>query len=74
MTPDDLRAWREEAGLSQEGLAHLLGVSSPTIAEWEEGLVPIPKWLTLALIGWRASHTGKSSKTKKGGPFGSSHI
>jgi putative transcriptional regulator len=32
-----LRELREQAGLSQEGLARLIGVSSKTISNWERG-------------------------------------
>ncbi len=33
-----LRELREKAGLSQEGLARLIGVSSKTISNWERGI------------------------------------
>jgi transcriptional regulator with XRE-family HTH domain len=33
-----LRELREQAGLSQEGLARLIGVSSKTISNWERGI------------------------------------
>ena len=41
-----LRAWRSEAGLSQDALATLLGVSRPAVARWEraERTAPAPGW------------------------------
>jgi Predicted transcriptional regulators len=33
-----LRELRERVGLSQEGLARLIGVSSKTISNWERGI------------------------------------
>ncbi|WP_416674115.1 helix-turn-helix transcriptional regulator [Egbenema bharatensis] len=33
-----LKALRERVGLSQEGLARLIGVSSKTISNWERGI------------------------------------
>ena len=43
---DALRAWRAEAGLSQDALAALLGVSRPAVARWEraERTAPAPGW------------------------------
>jgi transcriptional regulator with XRE-family HTH domain len=35
--PETLTAYREERGLSQQGLADFLGVSRRTIANWEAG-------------------------------------
>lgn len=32
-----LKQLREQAGLSQEGLARLVGVSSKTVSNWERG-------------------------------------
>jgi DNA-binding transcriptional regulator YiaG len=33
----EFRAWRERLGLSQEALAHELGVTSTTVYRWEHG-------------------------------------
>jgi transcriptional regulator with XRE-family HTH domain len=35
-----LKKLREEAGLSQEGLARIIGVASATISRWERGASP----------------------------------
>lgn len=35
--PDDVRALRERMGLSQTAFAALLGVSSRTLQDWEQG-------------------------------------
>lgn len=49
MTPEELKKWREAHGLSQSGLASLLGVSSNTVARWERGEMTYPPFLKLAL-------------------------
>ncbi len=36
--PVTLKTLREKAGLSQEGLARLIGVSSKTVSNWERGI------------------------------------
>lgn len=41
---------RKQAGLSQTGLASLLGVSSNTVARWERGERQPPPYLELAVI------------------------
>src|SRR5690606_18405145 len=43
-----IRQAREELGLTQEGLAEILGVQVPTVSRWETGVytpkrVPLPK-------------------------------
>ena len=53
--PLTLKQLREHAGLSQEALARLLGVSSKTVSNWERGIsiasltVPQMKMLCEAL-------------------------
>jgi len=37
VTPESLREWRLEQGLTQDELAHKLGVDQATIAKWETG-------------------------------------
>lgn len=50
MTPADIRAWREERGLSQADLARALGVTQATVSRWETGERPPPlPMLRLAL-------------------------
>jgi DNA-binding transcriptional regulator YiaG len=34
-----IRAWRQRAGLTQEDLAHALGVTFSTVSRWENGHV-----------------------------------
>lgn len=36
-TPKPLKSLREQAGLSQEALARIVGVSSKTVSNWERG-------------------------------------
>ena len=47
MLPETLVALRTLAGLTQTGLSSALGVSRSTIARWENGKAPIPKWVEL---------------------------
>ncbi|MDB5057209.1 MAG: CRISPR-associated protein Cse2 family [Chloroflexi bacterium] len=47
MTGEELRAWRERLGLSQEGLAQSLGVSQTTITRWERNAANIEHPLIL---------------------------
>lgn len=54
MTPDQLKAWRAQAGLSQPGLAALLGVDPMTISRWERSQREIPPFLHLALEALRS--------------------
>ena len=55
MTPAELQTWRKQAGLSQSGLAALLGVRSMTVSRWELGTREIPPFLHLALDALRLS-------------------
>lgn len=38
MTPLEIKRIREKLGMTQEALAHLLGVSFQTINRWERGI------------------------------------
>ena len=49
MRPDTLRTLRTLAGLTQSGLAASLGVHRVTVARWETGRIPIPRWVELAM-------------------------
>jgi transcriptional regulator with XRE-family HTH domain len=62
MTKDELTAWREKQGLSQNQLAQLLGVASTTINRWERGEREIPAYLHLAL---KSIPKTKGKKKKK---------
>ena len=44
---EEFRKARKERGLSQEGLAPILGVTGRTVARWEKGLIQRPKLLEL---------------------------
>jgi DNA-binding XRE family transcriptional regulator len=48
-TPDQLRAFRAEHGLSRIALARLLDVRDFTVWRWENGQVNVPKTVELAL-------------------------
>lgn len=49
MSPETLLALRTLAGLTQSGLATSLGVHRTTVARWETGRSPIPRWVELAM-------------------------
>ena len=49
MIPKQLQKWRKVNGISQAGLAKLLGVDVMTVSRWERGIVNIPSYLHLAL-------------------------
>ncbi len=44
-----LKAWRQDQGLTQKGLAQALGVTPMAVAYWEWGKRRIPALLPLAL-------------------------
>lgn len=64
MTPGEIRAWREERGMSQADLAEALSVdgrlAQPTVSRWETGERTQPPFLSLALRALQASHRRKS--------------
>jgi DNA-binding transcriptional regulator YiaG len=49
-TPQGLRAWRLDHGLSQVQLARLLEVQYQTVYRWENGKIAIPRTVELALL------------------------
>ena len=49
MTPTEIKAWREERGLSQREMADVLGVRQATVSRWESGERVPPPYLRLAL-------------------------
>jgi DNA-binding transcriptional regulator YiaG len=49
LTPAALKIWRRKHHITQGELAALLGVHISTTHRWEQGDVPIPVWLRLAL-------------------------
>lgn len=44
-SPDDLRAWRDAEGLTQERAAKLAGVELRAWQRWESGERAVPQWL-----------------------------
>jgi transcriptional regulator with XRE-family HTH domain len=40
---------RKQLGLTQLVLAEKIGMHRITIAKWEAGMVPIPKWMALLI-------------------------
>jgi DNA-binding transcriptional regulator YiaG len=38
MTPDELRAWREEPDIGQSELASVLEIHAHTVRKWEPGI------------------------------------
>ncbi len=49
MKPDELRRRREALGMTQDDLAHELGVKMMTVSRWERGVYPIPRHISLAI-------------------------
>ena len=49
MRPWELKTRRKSAGLTQAGLAALIGMSAQAIAYWERGLKPMPVVADIAL-------------------------
>lgn len=49
MTSEELKRRRVALHLSQKHLAEVLGVSTSTVAHWEQGVQAIPAYLDLAL-------------------------
>jgi len=51
-----IRAWRQRAGLTQEHLAHALGVTFSTVSRWENGHVRPSSLAWKALVQVAAEH------------------
>lgn len=51
MTATELKTAREKIGLSQEGLAKMLGIHPRTVRRYETGYYVIPKTVVL-LVGY----------------------
>jgi len=45
LAPDEIRVHRERLGLSQDELAHHLGITTPTLTGWETGALIQPRSL-----------------------------
>lgn len=53
MTPRELHAIRTGRAHSQRQLAAVLGVAGNTVARWERGERPIPRWVDQVLAIWQ---------------------
>lgn len=53
--PEEFRAWRKRAGLSQEKLAEIFDIGRRTIGYYEDGTMLIPRIVALAMRGYDAS-------------------
>ena len=50
MTGQQLKAFRIAEGFTQTELAHWLGTNSKyMISRWENGKIPVPKWVELRI-------------------------
>jgi transcriptional regulator with XRE-family HTH domain len=49
VTAQTMKRKRRQLGLTQLALAERVGVHRVTIAKWENGTEPIPKWMALLL-------------------------
>ena len=61
-SPNDIRSWRKEMGLSQEGLARLADISLFTVSRWERGTVAPSKLVLLGLGRLLEDYQGKGGK------------
>lgn len=50
MTPEQLKTKLSELGLSQVGLARLIGVSDRQVRRWVRGDTPIPKPIEMLIL------------------------
>jgi transcriptional regulator with XRE-family HTH domain len=49
MTPEELRTLRKSYGLSQRGLAELMGSTRESVGRWERGVLRVKEpWVRLA--------------------------
>ena len=49
MEGKELKQKRENLGLTQTGLANILGVKMNTVYRWESGILSVPKSIELAM-------------------------
>lgn len=52
----NVKRLREEKGLTQQGLANLIGVAQPTVAQYEKGM-KVPTIITGVLLAKKLSTT-----------------
>lgn len=60
MTPTELKTARERMGISQEGLAKIIGIHPRTLRRYETGYYLIPKTVAL-LVGYLIKDFDKST-------------
>lgn len=49
MSGPEFKALRKMTGISQGAFSRLVGVSRPTVTNWEMGRRPAPKWAVIIL-------------------------
>lgn len=54
LEPRELVKFRAHYGMTQRGLAHAIGASTPAISSWECGKTKIPRMAQLALSAFVA--------------------
>lgn len=59
MDGEELKKRRNDLGMTQAELADLLGVKPNTVARWENGVLPVPAYLPLALQTIEREHKKK---------------
>lgn len=70
MSPTQYKAKREQIGLTQAGLASLLGVTRETVNRRESGEQPITHEAALAIGTLKPAKTKRASGTSNGGDVG----
>lgn len=63
MEGNELKAKRENLGLTQTELADILGVKMNTVYRWESGILTVPKSIELAMETVERKHK-KNGKPK----------
>jgi DNA-binding XRE family transcriptional regulator len=56
MTPEELKQWRHNTGLTQRAAAEAIGVSRRNWQEMEAGEIPVKKTIELACVGYETRH------------------
>lgn len=51
MTPDELKTIRAELGMTQAEFAAAMNTTRVSIARYETGVHPVPRWMPIALRG-----------------------
>lgn len=66
MEGSELKQKRESLGLTQTGLADILGVKMNTVYRWESGILAVPKSIVLAMetVENRIQQSNKNPENK----------